>query len=157
MGNHIYRNLIYNLYIYPQLESDSTNFILGKDTCLNSVEIFYKDFSGSESAIKNFGRRLHSSPPINKILIYLYHILFRRHLSCRIFLSKNLNRVCILEETRLLLHTVHNIPQINHIWRSCERIRSLLGLDFQWKLKLFWSQKKYISKNSTSKLRLQKI
>ena len=145
------------MYIYNQLEIDSTNFILGKDTCLNSDEIFYKDFFQGVSRLKNSGRRLHSPPPINKILTYPYHILFRYHLPCRIPLSKNLNHVCILEDTKQLLHTVYSIPQIKYIWRSCERIGNLLGLDFQWKLKLFWSQKKYISKNSTSKLRLQKF
>ena len=62
-GNHVYKNLIHNLHIYHQLDINFTNFILGKDPCLNSVEMFYKDFSVRESAIKNFGRRLHSHPP----------------------------------------------------------------------------------------------
>ena len=57
------------MYIYPQLEIDPTNFILGKDTCLNSVEMFYMDSLGV-SWLKNFGHRLHSPPPITRILIY---------------------------------------------------------------------------------------
>ena len=76
------------------------------------LNIHHKDFQGLNPPLKTFCRRLHSPPPITRILIYLYHILFRHRLSRRIFSVKKLKPLVYSRINYKLLHTVYNIPQI---------------------------------------------
>ena len=75
--------------------------------------MFHKDFQRVNRPFKPWPPASFL-PLITNILIYLYYILLRSHVSE--YFVKEINTFCtIQEEITELLRTVYNIPQINHI------------------------------------------